>query len=141
MIDAITTQEAVQEARTLRTDIQVRFYDTDAFGHLSNIAFSNYAEIARLHIFAPFRDEVVGLILVNLCLDFRSQVRYGDEVYVLTRVGKIGNSSVTLLQDIYANDKLACETSSVVVCFDYEAQKPMRVPDSFRQAYPLPAPT
>lgn len=137
MTDVITSQEA----KTLRTDIQVRFYDTDAFGHLSNIAYVNYAEIARLHIFAPFRDEAVGLILANLCLDFRSQVMYGSEVYVLTRVGKIGNSSVTLLQDIYADDTLACETSSVVVCFNYTTQKPMRVPDSFRQAYPVPAST
>lgn len=119
-----------------RTDIQVRFYDTDAFGHLSNIAFSNYAEIARLHIFAPFREEATGLILANLCLDFRAQAMYGAEVYVLTRVTKIGNTSVTLKHDIYADDVLACETSSVVVCFDYESNKPMRVPDSFRQAYP-----
>lgn len=133
MTDAITPQEA----NTLRTDIQVRFYDTDAFGHLSNIGYINYVEIARLHIFAPFRDEAVGLILANLSLDFRSQVMYGSDVYVLTRVGKIGNTSVTLLQDIYADGVLACESSSVVVCFDYETHKPMRVPDSFREAYPV----
>ena len=29
------------------TDIQVRFNDTDALGHVSNIAFALYAEQAR----------------------------------------------------------------------------------------------
>ncbi len=34
-----------------RTDIQVRFADTDALGHVNNSAFAHYAEHARIEFF------------------------------------------------------------------------------------------
>ena len=31
-----------------RTDIQMRFGDTDALGHVNNASYASYAEVARL---------------------------------------------------------------------------------------------
>ena len=115
-----------------RTDIQVRFADTDALGHLNNTAFSLYAEGARLEFFSDSGAEVQGLILARIALDFRRQVRFREEVYVLTQVERVGNSSVTLAQEVYAAEELAAEISSVVVLFDYEAGRPRRIPDDLR---------
>lgn len=118
--------------QAFRTDIQVRFNDTDAFGHLNNTAFALYAEQARVDFLSQPNGDRSGLILAHIALDFRQQVRWGEAVYVLTTVEKIGNSSVTLKQEVYADDVLAVEVRSVVVFFDYAAQKPKTIPDALR---------
>ena len=115
-----------------RTDVQVRFADTDALGHLNNTAYSFYAEHARLEFFSDLGAEVAGLILARIALDFRRQVRFREAVYVLTRVERVGNSSVTLAQEVYAEGKLAADVSSVVVLFDYEAGRSKRIPEELR---------
>ncbi len=115
------------------TDIQVRFNDTDALGHLSNIAFSLYAEQARVEFFRSLGMGRITLILAHISLDFRKQIKFGDKVYVETKVDKIGNTSVTLVQTIIANKELAAEAKSVVVLFDYDAQKPKPIAGDLRQ--------
>lgn len=113
---------------THRTDIQLRFFDSDAFGHLSNIAFSMYVEQARTDFFFG-KVGLKNLILAHLELDILKQAYLTDTVYVETSVLKIGNSSVTIKQNIIANDVVATTTKSVIVLFDYDSQTPMRIPD------------
>lgn len=116
-----------------RTDVQVRFNDTDALGHISNIAFALYIEQARVEFFRSLGMGRITLILAHLSQDFRQQIKFGDKVLVETKVGKIGNTSVTLIQTIRSNNEVAAEAKSVVVLFDYEAQKPKIIPDELRQ--------
>lgn len=115
-----------------RTEIQVRFNDTDALGHLNNTAYVLYAEQGRVDFLDRFRSRGVYLILAHISLDFLRQVRFRDAVYVLTRVAKLGRTSVTLEQEIYGNDVLAARARSVVVLFDYDAQNPVPVPGVVR---------
>src|SRR6185369_14553721 len=104
---------------THRTDIQVRFGDTDALGHLNNASFAAYTEVARLDFLRRLGESVKSLILATLYIDYRKQVGWEDSVHVETGVEKLGNSSMTLLQTIYANDQRAADVRSVVVHFDY----------------------
>lgn len=115
-----------------RTEIQVRFNDTDALGHLNNVAFAVYAEHARVELFAA-QGERSNLILAHLALDFRRQVHYGDRVHVLTWVEGLGRSSVRLYQEIFANERVAAEVRSVVVIFDFAAQRSAPIPDALRR--------
>jgi acyl-CoA thioester hydrolase len=85
--------------RVHRTDIQVRFGDTDALGHVNNASFASFAELARLDFLTRFGGSVRSLILASLYIDFRRQVAFTDEVYVETVVEKLGTSSVTLAQN------------------------------------------
>jgi acyl-CoA thioester hydrolase len=118
---------------TYRTDIQVRFFDTDALGHVSNVAFSLYVEQARVSFFRSLGMGPITLILAHISLDFRKQIKFGDVVCVETKVKKVGNTSVTFVQTIFANNDLAAEVESVVVLFDYEAQKPKPIADDLRR--------
>lgn len=120
------------QPRTHRTDIQVRFNDTDALGHLNNTAYALYAEQGRVDFLDRFRNEGVYLILAHISLDFLRQVRFRDAVFVLTRVAKVGRTSLTLEQEVYGGGDLAARVRSVVVMFDYAAQKPIPIPDSVR---------
>ena len=113
---------------THRTEIQLRFFDSDAFGHLSNIAFSMYVEQARTDFFFG-KIGLKDLILARLELDIKKQAYLQDRVYVETSVLKIGNTSVIIKQDIMANDNLVVSAKSVIVLYDYEQQTTMRIPD------------
>ncbi|HLR47296.1 MAG TPA: thioesterase family protein [Deinococcales bacterium] len=122
-----------------RTPIQVRFADTDALGHVNNAVFATYAETARLAFFRKeaglygSAGELAGFILARLAVDFRSQVLLGQEVTVLTRIAELGRTSLTVQQQVMADGVLAAEVESVIVCFDYEKQRPVRIPVELRE--------
>lgn len=116
-----------------RTDIQVRFSDTDALGHLNNTAYALYAEQARVELFRELGQQG-NLILAHIALDFRRQAHYGDRVHVLTWVESTGKSSVRLYQEIFSNDEPAAEVGSVVVMFDFVTQRPTPLTSELRTA-------
>jgi acyl-CoA thioester hydrolase len=115
-----------------RTDIQTRFGDTDALGHVNNASYAAYAEIARLDFLARLGKSVRSLILASLYLDFRKQVAFTDRVHVDSWLEKLGRSSIILLQTMYANDVRAADIRSVVVHFDYASNKSKELDDQMR---------
>jgi acyl-CoA thioester hydrolase len=64
------------------TDIEVRFRDTDAMGHVNNAVYLTYVEMARqayLHAAAPdVRYDAVPFVVGRIEIDFRSPTRTGD---------------------------------------------------------------
>jgi acyl-CoA thioester hydrolase len=104
-------------------DIQVRFSDTDMLGHVNNASFASWAEVARLKFFAETGELALAWILASLHVDYRRQVVYTDRVRVDTWVERIGTSSVTVGQTIFANDEPAADVKAVIVQFDYETSK------------------
>lgn len=122
-----------------RTAIQVRFGDTDALGHINNAVYATYAELGRIDFFrsvAGMYDapgETGGFILAHIAIDFRSQVRLGQKVEVLSGIKRVGNTSLTVAQQIVADGVVAAEVTAVAVSFDYAAQKPVPVPDRLRE--------
>jgi acyl-CoA thioester hydrolase len=121
-----------------RTPIQVRFRDTDAFGHVNNAVFFTYIELARVRYLIdvlepnePF--ERMPLILARVELDFRSPIMFGEEVEVETQVDRIGRSSIAMSHRMTAERRLVGEAQSVLVTYDYEIAKPMPVPDDWRR--------
>jgi len=129
----------VTDAFRHRTTLQVRFADTDAFGHVNNAVFATYAELARirylldvLHAEATF-DEL-PLILARLAIDFRSPILFEQEVVVASRVERIGRSSFTMRHEMTAgpDGRVVAEVDSVLVTYDYASARPMPVPDAWR---------
>ena len=122
-----------------RTPIQVRFRDTDAFGHVNNAVFFTYIELARvrylidvLGLEGPF--ERMPLILARVELDFRSPILFGEDVEVTSQVDRIGRSSIAMSHRLTAgpDQRLVGESQSVLVTYDYEAARPIPVPDAWR---------
>jgi acyl-CoA thioester hydrolase len=111
--------------RVHRVEVQMRFADTDALGHVNNGSFIVYAETGRLEFLRVLGSAVRSLILAHISADFRRQVLFGAKVEVETWVERIGTTSVTLMQNVRANGDVAAEVRSVVVSFDYATQRPM----------------
>jgi acyl-CoA thioester hydrolase len=115
-----------------RTEIQLRWSDTDALGHLNNTSYASYAELGRLRFLQESFSAVGSLILAHLAIDFRRQVSYGMPVSVETWVERLGRTSITLRQDILAGDEVAAHARSVAVHFDYAAQRSLELSQEAR---------
>lgn len=123
-----------------RTTIQVRFRDTDAFGHVNNAVFSSYVELARIRYLLDALKPEGGfdrmpLILARAEIDFRSPIQFEEEVVVETRVDRIGRTSFAMSHRMFAGAvaRLVGEVATVLVAYDYAAAHPMPVPDEWRQ--------
>jgi acyl-CoA thioester hydrolase len=123
-----------------RTPLQVRFRDTDAFGHVNNAVFFTYIELARirylLDVLQPDRPfDRLPLILARVELDFRSPIIFGEDVEVETQVDRIGRSSIAMSHRMTAgaDRRLVGEAQSVLVTYDYSVARPIPVPDEWRR--------
>ncbi len=112
----------------------MRFGDTDALGHVNNASFAAYTELGRLDFMhLVFGDAVRSLILASLSIDYRRQVTYGEALHVDSWVERVGRSSMTLGQAVYANGNLAANVGSVVVYFDYVNAKALELTPAMRE--------
>jgi acyl-CoA thioester hydrolase len=114
------------------TDLQMRFADTDALGHVNNVAYAAYAETGRVEFLHRLGKSVTSLILASITIDYRRQVQYGERLRMDTWVEKLGRTSITLGQTLFANDQASAEIRSVVVHFDYRTNKPMELTSEIR---------
>jgi acyl-CoA thioester hydrolase len=115
-----------------RTELQMRFSDTDALGHVNNIAFASYAETGRVDFLKRLGHSVTSLILANVAIDYRRQIAFGESLHIDTWVEALGKSSITLGQTIWANDERAADVKSVAVHFDYKTGKPIELTAEIR---------
>lgn len=113
-------------------DLQLRFGDTDALGHINNAVYASYAEVGRLDFIRRLGLPPGGFILARLAMDYRLQVTLHDRCRITTEVARVGRSSITMRQVVHANDEVATEIEAVVVWFDYEANRPVPIPAEAR---------
>jgi acyl-CoA thioester hydrolase len=119
-------------ARVTSLDLQLRFGDTDALGHVNNAVYASYAELGRIDHLEKIGMPVTGYILARLAMDYRRQVKLGQRCRITTEVERVGTSSVTMKQLVYAEDELACQIEAVVVRFDYANNRPTPISSAER---------
>jgi len=107
---------------------RVRFRDCDAMGHVNNAVYSTYLEEARIGVLG----NLISFILARVEIDFRSELRNGEEVEVRSRCSRIGAKSFDLEHVISAGERVVAEARSVLVSYDYEVAASVPVPDELR---------
>ncbi|NUR76841.1 MAG: acyl-CoA thioesterase [Thermoleophilia bacterium] len=93
----------------------VRFRDCDAMGHVNNAVYSTYLEQARIDILGGLEP----FILARVEIDFRAELRAGEDVEVRSRCSHLGTKSFELQHQIWASDRLVADAKSVLVGYDY----------------------
>ncbi|MCA9196787.1 MAG: acyl-CoA thioesterase [Planctomycetales bacterium] len=122
--------------------LPVLWGDMDAFGHVNNVRHIRWFESARVAFLeqANLRDMMLavklGPILASVACHYRKQIKYPDTIHVGSVVQKLGRTSMTLHHRIISqtHDDIAAEGESVVVIFDYQTQRPVRIPEEVRLA-------
>ncbi|MFW5917400.1 MAG: acyl-CoA thioesterase [Halorubrum sp.] len=123
---------------THTAEIDVRFRDIDAMGHVNNAVYATYVEQARTLYFRDVLDadiSRVSTVLASLSLDFRRSVELTDgAVTVTSDVVEIGRSSVTMTHEVRTGDTVAAEAEATLVSLDPDSGTPAPVPEAYRSA-------
>lgn len=121
------------------TDIQVRFADFDALGHVNNVNLQHYFDLGKSDFFRRAMELVyvsggVFPITAATQTDYLAQTRPNESIYVETSLEKVGNKSMTLIQRIIAREsgEVKAFSRSVMVAFDFERQEAVPVPAQWR---------
>jgi acyl-CoA thioester hydrolase len=113
------------------TELQVRFRDLDAMGHVNNAVYATYLEQARVDYYADVLGvglDDIDTVLVNLEIDYRNEVTLEQgRVTVAMGVRSIGESSVVVGYELRAGDRVAAtaETTQVYVDPDGGGSRPL----------------
>lgn len=119
----------------------VQWGDMDAFQHVNNVSYFRYLENARLAYFESFdiigfmAKSGVGPILAATSCKFKAPLKYPDTVLVAAKVTAIKEDRFTMDYRIVSTkqQKVAAEADSVIVTFDYRANKKVPIPEEFRR--------
>lgn len=118
-------------------ELEPRFSDTDALGHISNTALPIWFEQARTPVFRIFHPsldvETWPLIIARLEIDLKAQSYWNQAVEITTGIGRIGNSSFHVIQEAFQGGKQIARGVSVLIHFDYETEKAVAIPESIRE--------
>tara|TARA_R110002072_G_scaffold103525_8_gene227093 strand:+ start:64 stop:468 length:405 start_codon:yes stop_codon:yes gene_type:complete len=122
-------------------DIQVRFADTDALGHVNNAVYLSWMELGRMAFTDTTLPEIdwskTGFILAHVSIDYLEPVFLGDKVKVYMRAGKIGVKSVVLECLITKTDKKGerptAKGNNIIVAFDYRQNVSVPIPEDWKE--------
>jgi acyl-CoA thioester hydrolase len=105
----------------------VAWRDMDSFGHVNNVVFFHYFEIARIELLSRLgwllqkQTEGIGPIVASTSAKFRKALTYPDRLRIGARIGLIRSDRVTIEHAIESESLQAvcCDGEAVVVNYDY----------------------
>lgn len=118
-------------------EIQTRWADNDAYGHVNNVVYYAYFDtiINRYLIGAglDIHGDAIAVCVESQCRFFRS-LAFPEPVEAGLRVSKLGSSAVTYQVGIFGGDGLAALGDFVHVFVDRKTRRPVPVPERLRAA-------
>ncbi len=124
--------------------IEVRFVDTDAFGHVNNAVYLSYFEAARAGYYAAVVGAPFGIgekagertfVVAEANVVFRRPAFFGETLLVGCRFAWTGRTSFGLEYRVRADEsllgpaRLVADGDTVQVMYDMPRNRVMRVPD------------
>jgi acyl-CoA thioester hydrolase len=127
------------EGYKIVSEVQVRFSDTDALGHVNNAVYLSYLESSRVdylrELLGAKKIEELGVIIARIEIDYKSPAFHHETMRVGCRVYEIGGSSIKMDYRIEdkATGRLVASAKSVLVAYDYAAARVVRVREDWRE--------
>lgn len=118
---------------------RVRFGEIDVLGHVNNAAYLRWFENLRIHYFdaykvADYSDRMPKIVLRNIGLDFKAEVKLND-TYVLTgRTVEMRSSSFTMQYGVFVNGVLTTTGNAVIVSLNQDNSK-RPLSDTLRETF------
>ena len=108
-----------------RTDIKVRSYECDSYGHVNNAVYLNYLEAARHDLlasvgldYAALRAAGHGLVVARIDIRYRRPVVEGDTLAVYSRPIKRLRIGGVMEQRVLKDDEVVAEAEVTWVSID-----------------------
>ncbi|SFM75825.1 acyl-CoA thioesterase [Thermodesulforhabdus norvegica] len=134
---------ASQEEFRFKAEVRVRYADTDAQGHVYFANYLVYFDVAMTDYFKaigyPYErllSKGYDFFTVEACCRYRGRAFFDETLYVGAKITKIGRSSFRYDLAIFkdsATEPIA-DGHVVNVMIDRETERPVKVPEDFREA-------
>lgn len=117
---------------------KLRFADTDRQGHITNTVFAVCCQNARMELLCdPSRVPIPSntqFVIARLILEFRAEMHWPGTVEIGTRVERVGRSSVTLAQALFAHEACVATAESIVALMDITTRRATLLPEETAEA-------
>lgn len=135
-------------------DLELRWGDQDAYGHINNVAYARYLEEARVRVFFTgaareqtgmegyFRGDTPGgpkMLVASQQIEFLAVLEYTSHPIVVELwIGKLGGSSLELHYEVFdgaaAEHRIVARAITTVVIVDGATMRPIRLSEKGRAA-------
>lgn len=121
--------------------VQLRFNDIDILGHLNNIVYFAFYDLAKARFLQTIKKgnidfRKVECVIANINCSYIKQILFGEEIEVLTKCIHIGERSFVLRQCLIESStreiRSVCDT--VMVAFDPALGKSVPMSHELRKA-------
>jgi acyl-CoA thioester hydrolase len=106
-------------------NIEIRWRDLDAYGHVNNAVYLTYLEEVRdewLERTLGSDESVWDYVIARVAIDFRRELTQGDdEVVARCTLARVGNSSLTTREELFVGGQVAAEAEAVLVARERES--------------------
>jgi acyl-CoA thioester hydrolase len=115
----------------------MRFNDIDGFGHVNNSVYNEYLDCGRVDYLnqipgIDFLSGIDRLVVVHIETDFLRPSFLGDELAVHTKIDKIGEKSITMLQMIIGTkNEIKLKSRSVMSTFNINENTSFILPENW----------
>ncbi|PYE50033.1 acyl-CoA thioesterase [Deinococcus yavapaiensis] len=118
------------------TEIQVRFGDVDSLGHVNNVAYAQYLEIARVAYMEALRERGITftMVVARLEVDYVREVKLRERVTVELAPTRLGASSFDFHYRVLADGVVAAAARTVQVNVEPSERRPRPLPEDLRRA-------
>lgn len=123
-------------------DVQVRFNDIDALGHVNNNVYLQFFDLGKYDYFrqtvgVDLGDNRPAAVVVNINCDFMAPTFIEEPLAVRTAIAAIGEKSLTMVQQVYnrATGQIKCQGTTVMASFDFATGRSTPVPAETREAF------
>lgn len=134
---------SLRDKRSFSYNFRIRYSEVDAQKIVYNSHYLTFLDVSIFEFFDAIGFNQEKYIketnnefhTVRAVVEYKAPATLGDTIEVLTRIKKIGNSSITFQQEIYLHesDKLLATGEIVWVNTNQEEMVPTTVPDYLRQ--------
>ncbi|ARK29720.1 acyl-CoA thioesterase [Halalkalibacter krulwichiae] len=121
------------------TELQTRYCESDALGHINSVSYFIYLEQARVNfildskIISNIKDW--PFVLASIRCDLKRQIYINDFLLIKSFISEINQSSFKLEHEIYNKDshELLAVGSVVIVHFNFDEQKSVVLSSDMRK--------
>ena len=129
--------------KTYSTEIIVRGFHIDVFGHTNNARYLEFMEIARWDALQPiiatgfFAKRNLGFVIVNININYRAASFVNDILEVKTVMKNIGNKSIVVHHDVFDKTKghAVCDADVTFVIMDLKLRKAVPLEGELRDVF------
>lgn len=131
------------EKKIHSTEITIRGFHIDVFGHTNNARYLEFMEMARWDALNPiiasgfFEKRNLGFVIVNININYRAASFINDIIVVNTELKHFGNKSVVVHHNVVDKTRghVVCDADVTFVCMDLKTRKAVTLDEDLKSAF------